>query len=157
MGDWADVKKVPVAELQAMVGRSFASRWLTVDQARIDAFANVTEDEQFIHVDPERADAAGFGGTIAHGFLTLSLLSTMAYSVLPKLEGTVHGVNYGFDRVRFLHPVRSGSRVRGHFTLVAATPRSQREWQLTYEVSVEIEGAHKPALAAVWLTMQVMG
>jgi acyl dehydratase len=157
MTDWADVKRVPAADLAAMVGRSFVSRWLIVDQARIDAFAKVTEDEQFIHVDPERAGATAFGGTVAHGFLTLSLLSAMAYSALPRIEGAVHGVNYGFDKVRFIHPVRSGSRVRGHFTLQAVTPRSAREWQLRYEVSVEIAGAQKPALAAVWLTMQVMG
>jgi acyl dehydratase len=157
MTDWADVKRVPAADLAVMVGRSFVSRWLIVDQARIDAFAKVTEDEQFIHVDPERAGATAFGGTVAHGFLTLSLLSAMAYSALPRIEGAVHGVNYGFDKVRFIHPVRSGSRVRGHFTLQAVTPRSAREWQLRYEVSVEIEGAQKPALAAVWLTMQVMG
>ena len=81
----------------------------------------------------------------------------MAYSALPRIEGAVHGVNYGFDKVRFIHPVRSGSRVRGHFTLAAATLRSAREWQLSYEVSVEIEGVQKPALAAIWLTMQVMG
>ena len=157
MSDWADVKRVPAAELAGMVGKRFTSRWLTVDQARIDAFAKVTEDELFIHVDPERAKATQFGGTIAHGFLTLSLLSAMAYSALPKIEGAVHGVNYGFDRVRFVHPVRSGSRVRAHFTLHTATLRSAREWRLTYEVSVEIEGVQKPALAANWLTMQVMG
>jgi acyl dehydratase len=156
MTDWADVKKVPAAELAAMVGRSFESRWVTVDQARIDAFAKVTEDEQFIHVDAEQARATVFGGTVAHGFLTLSLLSAMAYSALPRIEGTAHGVNYGFDRVRFLHPVPSGSRVRAHFTLKSVTPRSAREWQLSYEVSVEIEGVRKPALAATWLTMQVM-
>jgi acyl dehydratase len=157
MSDWTDVKKVPAGELAAMVGRSFVSRWLAVDQGRIDAFAKVTEDEQFIHVDPERAGATAFGGTVAHGFLTLSLLSAMAYSALPRIEGAAHGVNYGFDRVRFLHPVRSGSRVRGHFTLQAATARSAREWLLTYDLSIEIEGAQKPALAATWLTMQVMG
>jgi acyl dehydratase len=140
-----------------MVGRSFVSRWMTVDQARIDAFAEVTEDEQFIHVHPERARATGFGGTVAHGFLTLSLLSAMAYSALPRIEGAAHGVNYGFDRVRFLHPVPSGSRVRAHFTLKSVTPRSAREWQLSYEVGVEIEGVRKPALAVTWLTMQVMG
>ncbi len=156
MNDWADGPRVPAGELASLVGRSFVSRWLIVDQQRIDAFAKVTEDEQFIHVDPERASATAFGGTVAHGFLTLSLLSAMAYSALPRIEGAVHGVNYGFDKVRFLHPVRSGSRVRGHFTLQAVTPRSAREWQLTYEVSVEIEGAQKPALAATWLTMQVM-
>ena len=157
MTDWTDVKKVPEAELGPLVGHSFVSRWMIVDQERIDAFAKVTEDEQFIHVDPERAGATAFGGTVAHGFLTLSLLSAMAYSARPRIEGAVHGVNYGFDRVRFIHPVRSGSRVRGRFTLQAVTPRSAREWQLSYEVSVEIEGAHKPALAATWLTMQVMG
>jgi acyl dehydratase len=156
MTDWTDVKKVPAGELASLVGHSFVSRWMIVDQQRIDAFAKVTEDEQFIHVDPERAGATVFGGTVAHGFLTLSLLSAMAYSALPRIEGAVHGVNYGFDRVRFIHPVRSGSQVRGRFTLQAVTPRSAREWQLSYEVSVEIEGSHKPALAATWLTMQVM-
>jgi acyl dehydratase len=157
MSDWADVKKVSAAELASLVGHSFTSRWLVVDQARIDAFAKVTEDEQFIHVDPERAGATVFCGTVAHGFLTLSLLSAMAYSALPRIEGAVHGVNYGFDRVRFVRPVRSGSQVRGHFKLQAATLRSAREWQLSYEVSVEIEGGQKPALSALWLTMQVMG
>jgi acyl dehydratase len=157
MSDWADVKKVPASELKEMVGRSFVSRWLMVDQVRIDGFARVTEDEQFIHVDRERASATAFRGTVAHGFLTLSLLSAMAYSALPRIEGAVHGVNYGFDKVRFIHPVRSGSQVRGHFTLQAVTLRSAREWQLSYEVSVEIEGTQKPALAATWLTMQVLG
>jgi acyl dehydratase len=157
MNDSADVKTVPAAELAALVGQSFISRWIIVDQARIDAFAKVTEDEQFIHVDPERAGTTAFGGTVAHGFLTLSLLSAMAYSALPRIEGAVHGVNYGFDRVRFVHPVPSGSRVRGHFTLQAVTPRSASEWQLRYDVSVEIEGVQKPALVAQWLTMQVIG
>jgi acyl dehydratase len=157
MNDWADSQRVPAGELAALVGRSFVSRWLVVDQERIDAFAKVTEDEQFIHVDPERAAGTQFGGTVAHGFLTLSLLSALAYSVLPRIAGAAHGINYGFDRVRFVHAVRSGSRVRGHFTLLAATARSKREWQLTYDVSVEIEGAQKPALAATWLTIQVMG
>ena len=157
MSDRADVKTVPAAALADLVGRSFVSRWLTVDQARIDAFAKVTEDELFIHVDPDRARETQFGGTIAHGFLTLSLLSAMAYSALPRIEGAAHGINYGFDRVRFVRPVLSGSRIRAHFTLRAVAPRSQREWQLTYEVSVEIEGVEKPALAATWLTMQVMG
>jgi acyl dehydratase len=156
MNDGTDVKRVSASELAAMVGHEFLSHWLTVDQARIDAFAKITEDEQFIHVDPERAAETAFGGTIAHGFLTLSLLSTMAYSALPKIEGAAHGVNYGFDRVRFVRPVPSGSRVRGHFTLRAVTPRAARDWQLTYDVSVEVEGTQKPALAATWLTMQVM-
>jgi acyl dehydratase len=157
MNDVPDVSQVPIAELDAMVGRDFVSRWLTVDQERIDAFAKITEDEQFIHVDPKRAAETTFGGTVAHGFLTLSLLSAMAYSALPRIEGAAHGVNYGFDRVRFVRPVPSGSRVRGHFTLREVKPRSAREWQLRYDVSVEVEGTQKPALAATWLTMQVMG
>jgi acyl dehydratase len=156
MNDWADIKKIPAAELASLVGQSFVSRWMTVDQERIDAFAKVTEDEQFIHVDPERSKATIFGGTIAHGFLTLSLLSAMAYSALPKIEGVAHGVNYGFDRVRFVRPVPSGSRVRAHFTLREVAPRSAHEWQMSYDVSVEIEGMQKPALVATWLTMQVM-
>jgi acyl dehydratase len=157
MSDWADARRVPAGELAGLVDQTFVSRWLVVDQERIDAFAKVTEDMQFIHVDPERASETQFGGTVAHGFLTLSLLSMLAYGVLPRIEGAAHGVNYGFERVRFLHPVRSGSRVRARFTLVSASARTEREWLLTYEVSVEIEGAHKPALAAQWLTMQVMG
>jgi acyl dehydratase len=157
MSGWAEAETVPATDLHQRVGQTFLSHWFVVDQDRIDKFAKVTEDEQFIHVDPERASRTPFGGTVAHGFLTLSLLSPMAYSALPKIEGRTIGVNYGFDRVRFLHPVRSGSRVRAHFTLAAVVRRSEREWQLTYDVSVEIEGAHKPALAATWLTMQVMG
>ena len=157
MSVWADAPKIPADELAQHVGQVFHSHWFVVDQGRIDAFAKVTEDEQFIHVDPVQAAATPFGGTVAHGFLTLSMLSPMAYSALPRIEGIAMGVNYGFDRVRFLHPVRSGSRVRARFTLMAVTQRSPREWQLTYDVSVEIEGQHKPALAATWLTMQVMG
>jgi acyl dehydratase len=156
MNDVPDISQVPAAELAAMVGQSFVSRWMTVTQERIDAFAKITEDEQFIHVDPKRAAETAFGGAIAHGFLTLSLLSAMAYSALPRIQGAAHGVNYGFDRVRFVRPVPSGSRVRGHFTLHAVTPRSAREWQLRYDVSVEVEETQKPALAATWLTMQVM-
>jgi acyl dehydratase len=158
MSAWTEGRRsIPARGLAELVGQTFVSHWLNVGQARIDAFATVTEDDQFIHVDPVRASETVFGGTVAHGFLTLSLLSAMAYSVLPLIEGAAHGVNYGFDRVRFLHPVRSGSRVRARFTLVSATERPERAWLLTYDVSVEIDGAAKPALAAQWLTMQVMG
>ncbi len=145
------------SDLHQHVGQTFVSHWFVVDQDRIDAFAKVTEDEQFIHVDPERAAVTPFGGTVAHGFLTLSLLSPMAYSALPTIKGRTMGINYGFDRVRFLHPVRSDSRVRAHFLLTAVIKRSEREWQMTYDVTIEIEGVHKPALAATWLTMQVVG
>jgi acyl dehydratase len=157
MSSWTEAKTIALEELHQKVGQTYVSHWFVVDQDRIDAFAKVTEDEQFIHVDPERASGTPFGGTVAHGFLTLSLLSAMAYSTLPRIKGSELGVNYGFDRVRFLHPVRSGSRVRAHFLLTAVVKRSEREWQLTYDVSVEIEGAHKPALAATWLTLQVVG
>jgi len=155
MSSWTEATTLTPSELHQNVGQTFVSHWFVVDQDRIDAFAKVTEDEQFIHVDPDQASATPFGGTVAHGFLTLSLLSPMAYSALPKVHGAAMGINYGFDRVRFLHPVRSGTRVRAHFLLTAVLKRSEREWQLVYDVSVEIEGVHKPALAATWLTMQV--
>ena len=157
MTTWTEASTLEPSELHQNVGETFVSHWFVVDQDRIDAFAKVTEDEQFIHVDPKQASATPFGGTVAHGFLTLSMLSPMAYSTLPKVKGAAMGINYGFDRVRFLHPVRSGSRVRAHFLLTAVLKRSEREWQLVYDVSVEIEGLHKPALAATWLTMQVVG
>ncbi len=132
------------------------SDWITVDQARIDAFAEITEDRQFIHVDPEAAEATPFGGTIAHGFLTLSLLSRMSFDGVAPLEGVVMGVNYGFDKVRFLAPVPSGSRVRARFKLLAADDKGGGRWLLKHEVTVEIEGAEKPALVAEWLGMQVV-
>ena len=157
MTTWAEARTLTPSDLSENVGETFVSHWFVVDQARIDAFATVTEDDQFIHVDPEKAAETPFGGTVAHGFLTLSLLSPMAYNALPKVSGAAMGVNYGFDRVRFLHPVRSGARVRGRFTLATVLQRSEREWQLVYDVTIEIDGVHKPALAATWLTMQVMG
>lgn len=137
----------------AMVGSELGvSSWRLVDQARIDAFADNTEDHQFIHVDPVRAAReTPFGATIAHGFLTLSLLSTFAYEVLPTVAGVAMGVNYGFDKVRFISPVRAGSRVRARFRLAEATMRSPNELLSRTQVSVEIEGENKPALAADWL------
>ncbi len=137
-------------------GEAFVSRWFTIDQPRIDAFAEVTEDRQFVHVDPAAARATPFGGTIAHGFLTLAMLSAFANDALPEIAGAAMGVNYGFDRLRFLAPVPAGARVRGRFELVGAMRRSDREWLTSYEASVEIEGQQKPALAAQWLTMIVM-
>lgn len=149
---------IPVADLPGRVGQEIGvSGWIEVDQARIDAFADITEDRQFIHVDPEAAKATPFGGTIAHGFLTLSLLSAMSYDAVPPLEGVAMGVNYGFDKLRFLAPVRAGSRVRGRFRLISAEDRGDGRWLLKQEVTVEIEGAEKPALIAEWLGMQVVG
>ena len=140
-----------IQELQAQVGKAIGTtEWFLVDQERIDRFADTTEDHQFIHVDPEAAKATPFGGTIAHGFLTLSLLAPMLERGCPHVE-TVAAVNYGFNKVRFLSPVRSGKRVRGHFTLVELTEKRPGQWLQLMEVTVEIEGEDKPALIAEWI------
>jgi acyl dehydratase len=145
------------SDLQSLIGTEVGvSRWIEVDQARIDAFAMITEDEQFIHVDPEAAKATPFGGTIAHGFLTLSLASAMSYDAVAPLEGVVMGVNYGFDKLRFLAPVPAGSRIRGRFKLLGAEDKGGGRWLLKHELTVEIDGAEKPALIAEWLGMQVV-
>jgi acyl dehydratase len=148
-------KKPPVSleAYQKMVGHEVGvSSWHLVDQNRIDLYADVIEDHQFIHIDPERAKReTPFGSTVAHGFLTMSLLSIMSYEVMPVIEGTTMGVNYGFDRLRFISPVRAGSRVRGRFTLAEATLRKPKELMSRTNVSVEIEGETKPALAADWI------
>ena len=145
------------SDLSALIGTEVGvSRWIEVDQARIDAFAKITEDEQFIHVDPEAAKATPFGGTIAHGFLTLSLASAMSYDAVAPLEGVVMGVNYGFDKLRFLAPVPAGSRIRGRFKLLSAEDKGGGRWLLKHELTVEIEGAENPALIAEWLGMQVV-
>ncbi|MCA1524350.1 MaoC family dehydratase [Bradyrhizobium yuanmingense] len=148
-------KKPPVTleAYQAMIGKEIGvSSWHLIDQPRIDSYADVIEDHQFIHVDPERAKKeTAFGTTIAHGFLTMSLLSIMSYEVMPVIAGTTMGVNYGFDRLRFISPVRSGKRVRGRFVLAEAKLRKPGELQSRTNVTVEIEGADKPALVADWL------
>ena len=146
-----------VSALQGLIGQEVGvSRWIEVSQARIDAFADCTEDHQFIHVDPEAARATPFGGTIAHGFLTLSLASAMSYDAVRPLDGVVMGVNYGFDKLRFLAPVPAGSRIRGRFRLLAADDKGQGRWLLKHELTVEIEGGDKPALIAEWLGMQMI-
>ena len=146
---------MPIAtldEIRARIGEEVgASSWLTVDQARIDAFADATEDHQFIHVDPAAAAAAGFGGTIAHGFLSLSLLSRMAAEAMLVPDGLKMAVNYGLDRVRFLAPVKSGSQVRGRFVLDSIDEKAPGQILLRHTVTVDIEGESKPALTAVWL------
>jgi len=151
-----EVWKKPPISLQAyqdMVGKEIGvSSWHLVDQNRINLYADVIEDHQFIHVDPERAKKeTPFGTTVAHGFLTMSLLSIMSYEVMPVIEGTTMGVNYGFDKLRFISPVRSGRRVRGRFTLAEATLRKPTEMLSRTNVAVEIEGEEKPALVADWL------
>ena len=148
-------KKPPVSleTYQGMVGKEIGvSSWHLIDQKRIDTYAEVIDDHQFIHVDPERAKKeTAFGTTIAHGFLTMSLLSIMSYEVMPVIEGTAMGVNYGFDKLRFISPVKSGSRVRGRFTLAEAKLRKPKELQSRTSVTVEIEGEDKPALVADWI------
>jgi len=149
---------IPLARLQEKIGsETGVSRWFEITQARIDAFAEVTDDRQFIHVDPIAAKATPFGGTVAHGFLTLSMLSAIAYDALPRVEGTAMGVNYGFDKIRFVAPVRAGARIRGRFRLEALTQRSPLEWQMRNHVTVEIEGSEKPALIGEWLGLFVLG
>jgi acyl dehydratase len=147
-------KKPPMTleAYQAMVGKEIGvSSWFLIDQSRIDTYADVTEDHQFIHVDPERAKETAFGTTIAHGFLTMSMMSVMSYEVMPAIAGTTMGVNYGFDKLRFISPVRSGKRIRGRFVLAEAKLRKPNELQSRTNVTVEIEGEDKPALVAEWL------
>ena len=141
-----------IEDIRARVGSEIgASDWITVDQDRIDRFAEATEDRQFIHVDPEAAKRTPFGGTIAHGFLSLSLLSRMATDVMLAPDTLKMGVNYGLDRVRFIAPVRSGSRVRGRFTLDSAEDKAPGQLLVRHTVTVEIEDGAKPALTAQWL------
>jgi len=146
---------MPIAsldEIRAKVGSIVGvSDWIEVGQDRISAFADATDDHQFIHVDPDAAGAAGFGGTIAHGFLSLSLLSRMAADVMLIPDTARMAVNYGLDRVRFLAPVKAGKRLRGHFTLDSAEEKAPGQLLLKHQVSVEIEGEEKPALTAQWL------
>ena len=148
---------VSIAALKAQVGAEIGvSRWFTISQGLIDAYADVSEDHQYIHVDPDRAAEAGFGGTIAHGFLTVSLLSAMAYEVVPLSSDVRMSVNYGFDHLRFLSPVPSGSRVRGRFVLNSIEERAPGEVTLIWAVTVEIEGADRPALVANWITRRYL-
>lgn len=147
--------EISLSDIPGLVGEEIGlSSWITVDQTMIDAFAGATNDHQFIHVDPVRAAAeTSFGGTIAHGFLTLSLLSAMNYDCLPKIREQTMGINYGFDKIRFMSPVRCDKRIRGHFVLSEARFRGAGMVMTTYDVSIEIEGEKKPALTATWITI----
>jgi acyl dehydratase len=146
---------MPIASIDDIKGRIGqeigTSGWLLMDQRAIDAFADVTQDRQFIHVDPEAAAKTPFGGTVAHGFLTLSLLSRMAADVMLVPDSLKMAVNYGFERVRFIAPVRAGKRVRGRFVLASAEEKRPGQWQFVHNVTVEIEGEEKPALTADWI------
>jgi acyl dehydratase len=150
-------RAVPLEELAAREGEEMVSRWFAITQERIDAFAEATEDRYFIHTDPARAKAeTPWGGTIAHGFLTASLMSAMAYDAVPRVEEAKHGVNYGFDRLRFVSPVPVGSKVRGRFRLAKVDRSKPGEVTLRWAAAVEIEGRDRPALAAEWLTRQFL-
>ncbi|WP_275973714.1 MaoC family dehydratase [Bradyrhizobium sp. I71] len=150
-------KLIPRASYRQLLdGRELISSWQTVDQSMIDTFADATHDHQFVHTDRQRAEKeTPFGGTIAHGFLTLSLLSTLAFDAMPAVEGTRIGMNYGFERVRFLSPVKSGARVRGKFRLIALTERAV-SIQSAWDTIIEVEGAVRPAIEAHWITLALL-
>ncbi|MEO1001093.1 MAG: MaoC family dehydratase [Pseudomonadota bacterium] len=146
-----------MSDLRSRVGEEIGvSRWFTIDQARIDGFAEVTDDHQFVHVDPARAAETLFGGTVAHGFLTLSLLSAMTYDAVPAPAEAAHGLNYGLDRARFITPVPSGARVRGRFVL-AALDETADYAAFVFDITVEIEEVERPALVARWLLRSYFG
>ncbi|MEH6608738.1 MAG: MaoC family dehydratase [Halioglobus sp.] len=152
------IQIVPKEEMAAAVGSKFEpSDWIEITQDRINTFADCTEDHQFIHIDAEAAAKTPFGGTIAHGFLTLSLLSKMAEGNGIVPEGTIMGLNYGFDKVRFLTPVASGKRVRGHFEVLSVDQKGDNRFLIKQGISVEIEGEDNPALVAEWLGMMICG
>ncbi|GMG86132.1 MaoC family dehydratase [Biformimicrobium ophioploci] len=130
--------------------------WLTIGQQQIDLFAEATRDHQFIHVDPESAAKTPFGSTIAHGFLSLSMLSYFAETFGIAVEGAYMGINYGFDKVRFIAPVKVNSRIRAHARLASCEEKTPGQFMLKFDVTIEIEGEEKPALKAEWLTMQMV-
>ena len=148
-----------LAEYKEKVGQELGvSGWITIDQKKIDAFADITGDHSFIHVDVERARTTPFGTTIAHGFLTLSLLPAFQIDMGLLVPSDVEmGVNYGCNRVRFLSPVPSGARVRGRFRLASLEDKAPGVVQQTTECTVELEGADKPALVADWVVQYFIG
>lgn len=144
-------------ELLQQIGSELGrSDWMLIDQARIDDFARVTEDYQFVHVDPVRAASTPFGTTIAHGFLTLSLIVRLCWDFVPKLDGTKLLLNYGFDKVRFITPVRVDSRIRAIGMLADVTERKAGQWLVRIDVTVEIQNESSPALVAEWLSLHML-
>ena len=136
-----------------MVGQEIGcSSWTRISQEMIDIFAELTNDNQFIHVDPERAKSeTSYGGTIVHGFLCLSLASQMVRSAIPRIKDINISINYGFDKIRFVTPVPSGSDIRGRFKLMAVDERKPKEFVMRYEMKIEIRGGDRPAIFAEWL------
>ena len=149
------MKTLSMKGFEDRIGKEIGtSRWYTIDQSRIDAFADVTEDHQFIHIDPEKAAETPFGQTVAHGFLTLSMLSAMSYDAIPRIERLKMGVNYGFNKIRFVTPVAAGVKVRAHFTLQSSTVEKPGELTNIVDLSIEIEGSNRPAIVAEWVSRQ---
>ena len=149
---------VPARELQDYVGKEIGcSVWFQIDQDRINQFADVTVDHQFIHVDEDRAQHGPFGATIAHGFLTLSLLPHLTEDCGLEPENTVMGVNYGCDKIRFLQPVRVNQKVRARVKPLSAIEKAPGQFLIKSEITVEIEGEDKPALVAEWLGLLFTG
>lgn len=146
-----------VDQLNDYIGKEVGiSEWLLVNQERINQFADATGDHQYIHVDSDRAAQTPFGTTIAHGFLTMSLMVLMGYEGSTKLENSVMGINYGFDKLRFINPVKVNSKIRGRFQLISAEEKNPNQWLLKHNITVEIAGEEKPALVAEWLGMTVV-
>tara|TARA_B110000208_G_scaffold105931_1_gene131383 strand:+ start:1021 stop:1539 length:519 start_codon:yes stop_codon:yes gene_type:complete len=152
----SDLQNAYVAQ-SLLIGETLGhSPWLLIDQARINAFADITEDPQFIHIDAARAATeTPFGGTVAHGFLTLSMASRMMQDTVEPFEGQVMNLNAGFDRLRFLSPLRGGSRIRGVFELKELKQTSSNQLRMVTKLTIEIEGADKPALVADWINVAV--
>ena len=136
--------------------KEWTSKWFKVDQELINSFAKVTQDNQFIHIDHDKAKRTKFGTTIAHGFLTMSLLSAMYYDAVPETEGMRMGINIGFDKLRFLVPVKCDDNIRGVFMLSNIVGKNPKIITLTWSTKVEIEGNSKPALLASWIEKQYL-
>ena len=150
-----EIKLHSPEEITAKIGSEIGvSDWMTISQEMINQFADLTDDHQFIHVDPDAAAKTPFGGTIAHGFLVLSMLASMGKSASFAMQGVYMGVNYGFDKLRIMAPVKSGKRIRGRFVLQNMVERSPGQWMATLDCTIEIEGEDKPAVKAEWLSLQ---
>lgn len=150
-------RSIKAEELKTLIGKvSDPSPWLEISQERVNRFADATDDHQFIHVDPVKAAETPFGGTIAHGFLTLSLLPALSADIFPDVKDRVMGINYGLDKLRFIQPVRVGSRVRARHELLKAVERKPGHWMVKARITVEIEGEEKPALIAEAISIIVV-
>ena len=151
-------KTIKAEDIPRLVGTALEpSPWIEITQERVNQFAEATNDYQFIHVDPERAAQTPFGGPIAHGFLSLSLLSYLNEQTAVVPDNLVMGINYGSDKVRYLMPVQVGKRIRSHQKVLEVTEKKPGQWLIKNAVTVEIEGEETPALVAEILSMMVIG